>query len=717
MKKIDYRHFICLAVTLGFIACGIFLFSNAFGRIIEAGRDFGLSAAYYFCSLFDIPMKFRVTVNDLPKIPFFDFLPGKTFSPFLPETWAEFQTKWGAYWTTWASRENFLGYLSIFGGVSKAFIIALIPVMVLLIVLRRVFKNYLTKLNNNYGAESRPLRGYKQFVGKVVVPVRDWLKSFCGFVMEHRRYWQIWLCLWLFYFNAFTIFLEFLAWYLYFVFSFDVANLYLQIYKLFLDLWTVFDFVPFVVWAVGAVWLLDRLSKRCALDNLEHNERKNRGFLNERGMFLTAFGQPGVGKTLWVTDAALSFEAQILDDALEIILETDMHFPYFPWIGFENALKEAIEAHVCYDVWSVRKFVRMARAAWEAVPSPELLFGYDFERYGLTYDNRLTLIDIWQALEDYAQAYFIYTVQSSYLISNYSIRSDKLIEDYGNFPLWNTDFFRRDSRLIDSFSRHAHILDYDMLRLGKRMLEDNPNRYAFGFGVYVLDEIDKELKNTPELKGVEANSELCNQKNDLTTTCLMLARHGCVVAGRVFIHVVASLQRTGSLGAKVLELGDTVELRDKGEMLPVLPFWSPYWIAELFVTFLLGKHDPLYLQYRNARGDNTLFMYLFHGLAAKLHHYRERTIDLYGCQKVVVRVERGTLDGDFKDCVWYRQKKKVYSGRYKTDCMNAIFEARGEMNAVGLDELAEYAGIMATAAERAEQHSHMQHDIDASISA
>ena len=490
-----------------------------------------------------------------------------------------------------------------------------------------------------------------------------------------------------------------------------------QIYKLFLDLWTVFDFVPLVVWVVAVIWFLDHRSKRRGIDNLYHNERKNRGFLNERGMFLTAFGQPGVGKTMWTTDAALSYEVQILDDALEVILETDMHFPYFPWITFENKLREAIENHICYDIWSVKAYVHAARDAWNKSPTQEGIFGYEYERYGLTYDNKLTLIDIWKGLEDYAQAYFIYTVQSSFLISNYSIRSDKLISDLGNFPLWDTDFFSRDSRLIDSFSRHAHILDYDMLRLGKRMLENNPNRYAFGFGVYVLDEIDKELKNTPELQGIERKSDECNQKNDLTVTCLMLARHGCVVAGRVFIHIVASLQRTGSLGAKVLELGDTIELREKSEMLPVLPFWAPYWIFELFVNFFLGKHDSLYLRYRNSRGDYTLFMYLFHGFMAKLHHYRERIIDMYGCQRVMVRVERGTQDGDYKDCVWYRQKKKIFSGRYMTDCMNAIFEARGEMNAVGLDELAEYAGIMATAAERAEQHSHMQHDIDASISA
>ncbi len=361
----------------------------------------------------------------------------------------------------------------------------------------------------------------------------------------------------------------------------------------------------------------------------------------------------------------------------------------------------------------MKRWILQKRQCFEKTPSAEELFGYDFERYGMTYDDGLCLGDIWQAIEEHALAYFIYTVQSSYLIANYSIRSDKQVEDLGNLPLWDTDFFARDSSLEGS--RYAHILDFDMLRLGRRMLENNPNRYAYGFGVYVISEIDKERKNAPTTRELKANAKDCNQLNDLFNTCMKMSRHACVVANRVFVHIIGDLQRTGSLNADYLELGDTVELRSKGSMLPVLPFWAPFWIAELAVDFILGKHDDFYLQYRHVRADLTLFMYLVHGFAARLAGYRERVYNLYGCQRVTVRVERGTKDGDFSDCTWYRQSKKVYSRRYATDCMSAIFEAHGEMNAVGLDDLKEYASVMATEAERSAQHSHFQHDIDTAI--
>lgn len=70
-KKIDYRHILCIVITIGFILCSIFAFSNSLGRIIESGRDFGLSVAYYFCEMFQIPNNISPTVNSLPKIPFF----------------------------------------------------------------------------------------------------------------------------------------------------------------------------------------------------------------------------------------------------------------------------------------------------------------------------------------------------------------------------------------------------------------------------------------------------------------------------------------------------------------------------------------------------------------------------------------------------------------------------------------------------------------------
>lgn len=711
-RNLNYRHYICIAITFGFLACGVFVFPNALGRLIEGVRDFALSVAYFFCGFFGIESRINPTVNELPKIPFFDFLSGSSVSTaVMPETWDSFKASWSSYWGLWASKGNIVGYLIVLGNI----LLSTFPVILLLIValflVRLCVWRYLNKQNNYYGVETRPLQVFKRISNVTYRPIRIFLLGIVAFIREHKTYWIIWVCLWAYYFNFFTIVLELFAYLFYFVISFDFVDLYRQVYKLCVDLSVVVSFVPRWAWALFILWGLNWLSKKRGYAKLNHRERCNRGFLNERGVLNDIFGYPGAGKTLLETDMALSYEVQILDDALEVILETDMHFPFFPWINLENELKRAIRFHVVYDVWSCRRWIRKKQRRWEQGKTQARLFGYDYERYGLTYDNKLYIADVWQALEDYARAYLIYTVQSSYIIGNYSIRSDKMIEDLGNFPLWDTDFFKRDSRLIDSFSRHSHILDFDMLRLGKKMLEDNPNRNAFGFGVYVVTEIDKERKNSPELQEVKRNADECNQKNDLYNVTVKMARHACVIANRVFVHVLGDLQRTGSLNSDLLQLGDTIEVLDKDEMKPALPWWSPFWIYEFLCSLVIGKFNKFYLQSRFNRADSTLFLYILKGIVAVVHNYRERMNNIFGSQVLHVRVVRGTDDRETKDCKWFRQSKKIFSKRYSTDCLSAIWEVRGEVNAVGIDDLREYADIMATQDELEAQHSHFQSDI------
>lgn len=707
------RHIICIAVTLGFIAIGVFMFPNALGRLVESFRDFGLSVAYYYCELFGIEYGFTPTVNQLPRATFFSFFGNaETPTTTIADNWDGFKSDWTAYWNLWANKDHFISYLSFLGNILAVVCKALIVIIPFCILLYFLLKRYLKKQNNDYDRDTRPLKIFKTVSYYTYRPIKLWLIGCIAFLREHKSYISFWLCLWLFYFNAFTIIIEFLAYYFYFVISFDVASIYRQIYKLFLDLWTVMNFVPLWAWIIIAYFVLNAVCVKRAYQHLYHNERRNRGFLNERGVCNTVYGYVGAGKTALITDMALSAEVQMLDNAFEIILETDMRFPFFPWINLENELKRAVTFHVVYDIWSCKRWLHKKYCRWQKTPCKEKIFGYDYERYGLTYDNRLEVIDIWNALRDYACAYFIYTVQSSYIISNFSIRSDKLISDIGNFPLWNTDFFKRDSRLIDSFSRHSHILDFDMLRLGKKMLNENPNRNAFGFGVYVVSEIDKERKNSPELQEVKRNADECNQKNDLFNACLKMSRHACVIANRVFLYILNDLQRTGSLNSDMLELGDTIDVFDKNEMSPVLPFFSPFWIIDLFCSFAFDKFYNYYTEYRYNRADNSLILYLVKTVMSKLYGYRERTNNLFGCQTVKLYVSRGFQDGKVKDCKWYRQSKKIYSKRYSTDCLSGIFEARGEINRIGIDDLREYADMMATHDELLMQHSHFQNEIN-----
>ncbi len=736
-RKFNYRHIICIAITLGFLACSVFLFPNALGRLIEGGRDFGLSVAYYFCEIFGIKHGISPTVNDLPQIPFFSFLapsaPSEPSLPstVLPNTWEQFQANWAAYWRLWASMDNFTGYLSFLGGglytLCKVAII-LLPFVLLFVFL---FRHSMKKQNNDFNKDSRPLRAWKKTINYTYLPIKHWLVEFFYFVKSHRVYLILWAVIWAYNFNAFSILLEFFAFYFYFVVSFDLVNIYRQVYKLFVDLAPMFTFIPLWIWFIFGFWLFNRFRRKIGYMRLMHNERKNCGFINERALVALIVGTMGKGKTTMLNSMCLSTEVLFRDKAFELLLECDMKFPNFPWINLENALKQAIAEHRVYNLATCRDFVRRLRTCFYMgvisktmykcvrrhlkksyrITYGNLCFDYDFDKYGLTYNDNLEVIDLWKVIEDYAQLYFIYVMESSLMIANFSIRSDMLIADVGNFPLWNGDFFRRDSRLIDSYSRHAHILDFDTLRLGRTVIENNELRNAFEFGIVAVSEIGKERLNSKvsQSRGLKAKNEETNQENDGFNDGLKMARHRATVCNFPFIKIISDEQRAMSLGADARELFDIINIREKTETVLLMPFFS---LEELLYGWLFGKFRNLYTQHRYNRGDNTLLMHFIKGIAARFNHYYNRVYNTFGCHRLRVQVESGALEGQYKEQNYYISRKKDYSRRFATDCFADFFREKALTSPVGLNDIDEYETERATWEELKKQTSYFIRDLE-----
>lgn len=705
-KRIDYRHIICIAITLGFAACAVFVFPSALGRIIEGGRDFGLSVAFYFCRLLNIPNNITPTVNELPN------MDGILPSVPIADDWEQFKADFAAYWRLWADADNFLSYFSFLGNLLYKICVFILLVMPVFIVAVVMLGRYLRRQNNDFDKDSRPLKAVKQISRYTYRPVKSWFIGFFGFVREHKPYWVAWLCIWAYNFNLFTIALEFFAFYFYFVVSYDFVNIYRQVYKLFLDLYVPFTFIPLWAWAVIALVLFDKFRTSIAYARLNHYERRNRGFINARPIVYMVCGTMGCKKTTAITDMALSQEVMFRDKAFEKILENDLKFPFFPWCNLENELRRAMEYHAIYNLATVRKFIAKKAARWQKSPCRERLFGYDYERYDLTYDDKLKTVDIWQVVETYAQLYFIYIIQSSLLIANYSVRVDGLLSDLGNFPLWNSEFFKRDSRLIDSYSRHAHILDFDSLRLGRKVIEGNRNADNFEFGVVVITEVGKERGNALENQEVKKRDETTNRKNDLFNSWLKMVRHSATVDNFPFVRVITDEQRPESWGADARDLCEIVHIRESGETRLAMPFFS---LAELLYSWIFSKFAGLYYQYRYVRSDNTLPMYLLKLLTAKVQHYYAGIYNRFGYCRLRVQVERGTQDGRVSENKYYLSSKKIYSKRFSTDCFSDFFTEKALRSPVGIDDLREYATEKATFAELGLQNSYFVNDLLAGL--
>ena len=559
--------------------------------------------------------------------------------------------------------------------------------------------------------DSAPLRAVRWMLYKWYYPVYSWARHLIAFIQEHEALWQFWLILFLLYFNAFTIVLELCAYYVYFAISFDFINLYKQVYKLFLDLRAFFGFMPVFFYVILALILLDKLAKKKGYDRLEHNERKNRGFINSLGTVTYIYSEMGAGKTSMLTDMSLSMEVQLRDDALEIILECDVLFPNFPWLKFERELRSAYAKHDIYDKWSCVRWMRARQAVFEQDPCSENIFGYDIDHYPMEFDHKSHIEYIWETLLDYALAYTIYTVESSLIVSNYSIRVDGLMNDLGNFPIWNSDFFHRDSRMMDAFSRHSHILDFDMIRLGNQILEKNPNRYAFGWGVWVITEADKEFKNTLELQEVKGMVDECNQKNDLTHVLMKMARHACYIRHRNMVRIAADMQRIENITANLRGIGQVALIAESSEDYVVLPFYSSYKLFSPLLLPLKSKFDSMYVNNRFLRADNRLLTNGVEYLRSKIGQWNDRTYSVFGAKSLSIELQSGRMEGNVKITKYNLSFMKGRSKRNGSDCMAGTFESRGACNLIGLNDMAEYADYIATQDELYLQNSYTQKEL------
>lgn len=728
MKKIkfDYRHIICCIITAGFLACiGVF-FSKSIIRIIESARDLGLSIGYYFAELLELEHGIFPTVNLLPVNP-------TTPTIFLPETWEEFGVKWNEYWTIWASGDNFTLYFNWLCIFLSNILIYLQMIIILILIFFIIFKRSLNKKNNDYNKDTRPLTYFKIAVKYTYTPVKKWLVSFIDFVKTHKPYYIIWLIIWGINFNVFSIVAEAFAYYFYFIISFDCATIYRQVYKLILDLYVPIKTIPVFGWIIIAIALINLIRKKIAIARLNHYERKNRGFINSLPITSMDCGTMGSGKTTMITDMALSQEIMFRDKALEMLLEADLKFPNFPWINLENTLKHAMKKRLIYNLATIKVFINHLKYIFfESLDKDKstkkamrryykktlklnysnFLFDYDYNTYGLYHDDKLKVVNVWEVIEDYAQLYFIYIIKSSLILSNYSIRTDNVQMDEGNFPLWNTDFMSRNSKYIDAISRHSHILDFDALRLGKKINEEGPFKDSFEFGIVVITEIGKERGNSIELQGKKKDDNVTNQKNDLFNYTIKMIRHSATINNYPFVKVLTDEQRPESWGADARDLCQIINIREKEDIRLAMPFFA---LEELTYSFCFNKFIDLYNKYRFNRGDNTLVMHLLKTITAKLQNHYKNTYNLYGYSLINADQERGTQDEQPKKLKYYLMPKKIYSNRYKTNSHGDFFIKKALMSAMGLDDIPEYQTEKATLEELKAQNSYFIKDITENI--
>ena len=684
-------------ITLLSIVLGTTIFYKSFVRLGETFGDLWSSLQYYVCEIFSIEHGVHAGVTDKSDV--------LEWNELLPETPKIFKSKSTLFFKLFFHSANVKGFITAIGmgaGNVARYLVLFLPLILLLVCMVR--KAYSTP-NKNHNQDTKPLKAFKWLASKTYQPLKRFVMEYLDYIRENVKWKITWITIWVMNLNVASIIVAFVAYYLYFAVTFKLTTLYGQFCNLILDLELVLKQLPWFLTGTVAWCIFNCMRENIGRQVLQHNEAKNCGFIKELPIVSMSCGSMGKKKTTQTTDMSMSQTVMFRQEAFKRLQKQDMKFPFFPWICFEKELQKCMEYGRVYNLASIRTWVAQKRERYEKHGNADWqLYGYDVCRYGMYFDSALKNEYLFDVLETYAKLYFIYVIESSLLVSNYSIREEDILYDSGNFPMRAYSFFTP----APEYTRFAHILDFDVFRLGKKVIANNPNAGSFEFGVVVITEIGKERANMLELKEMKKGADEANQKNDLFNAWLKMCRHSATVDNYPFIKVFVDEQRPESWGADARDLCDILTIVNSGKPKLALPFYT---IEEMLCDWAFSRFITMYYNFRHSRGDNTLFVYLLKCIVSKIWARNERIYNRFGYSVLSIEKERGTQDSKPERKRYYLANYKIYRERFTTDCFSDYFNELAEKSGVGLMDYRAYASVKASVEELKLQNSYFIRDL------
>lgn len=702
-----------LAITLAFLCIGAACFRNSYIRLAESVRDVGTSYAHNFNG--DVAL----TVSQPSSVDLKDL-------GILPEDMDIFLIRLRLYGKMLVSLPNAKHYIS---GIAETVYYVLFALEIFVFPLSAVIAVYLLVngkiVNNEHNKDTRPLKAVKRIAKVTYRPLKRALTRYTEYLKTKKEegggkyFVYVWLALWSVHFNFAAIFLELAA----FLLCFDLAKLYVQIYKLFLDLSVVITFFPAWCWAIIGLIGYNMWRHWFARKKIKKIEKYDEEFVADLSVGTLFIGKVGTKKTTSMTDIAITLNKRFRDKAYELLIDHDLKFPDFPWINLELCIKSGMERGAICNLATCRQFILRLKMLYQPTPCQKKfgqlikrqlkkcygysygpLFGYDSDRYGDTCYDNLAVNKLFDVLETYAQLYFIYIVSSSLLISNYAVRIDDYLEDEGNFPKWNADFFRRDPKEIEKHTRYSHRLDFDAIRLGTRFVKDNQFKDSVDFGIILVTEIGKERGNQKTIKFCYAPNG-ADPENDLMSLDEKLVRHRGTVANFPFVAYLADEQRAASLNLNEQELFDVCRIQSSTDFKVVTNLFALDALGYLFARKIFEK---FYKEDRYYKGNNSLLRHTVKSAFGVVYrHYVYNIYNLYAVSTVEMTVEDMRNSKNDKGKKYKLIKLKIHAGRFDTSCWSAFYYVKTKRSKLGIGNIPEYGGKTATFEELDGQHSYV----------
>ena len=103
-------------------------------------------------------------------------------------------------------------------------------------------------------------------------------------------------------------------------------------------------------------------------------------------------------------------------------------------------------------------------------------------------------------------------------------------------------------------------------------------------------------------------------------------------------------------------------------------------------------------------------MYLLKHLIGGFTGHVDRYRNVFGYKVMQLRLEGGT-DGESRKALYVISKKKLYAGRYSTDCLKGLYVDKLRTCRRSLADLPTYRDIVAEPDELKEQNSYFVNDV------
>ena len=692
LTKLEKRlHAISASISLLFLIYGIFVAPYSYLRVINEVESLLRSAVFYLCRVMGLGDFVHVSVNEIPDVPFVPFL------PIEPEM---FKSQFAAMWKLLFTKENFLMYMVRVSEVAKVISRLSLPLLCLFLIIYLKFNQAADTETDNFGEESKALKRLKRILDKVSRPVRLVMDYFAW--VKQRKWKIVWLCIWLLNLNIVTVLMAVVSYYLYFSVSFDLVNLYIQLYKLSLDFAVASAALPLIGWLIIGYYLVDKIRTWRAYETLNKFECRNKAFLETLPLVTLITGKMGTNKTKSLTDFGLSFQDLFRDRQRKQMFDIQAEFPFFDWIGYGNEIKRAFLFRQIRSLASARKFAEKKKARFIKTGDLYQIRHYDVDKYSMFFDNGIVRVSLFDRMNDYACLMYMYILQSV-LAGNYSVRLEDVMYDKGKFPLWGNDYFKALSVEREAQYRHCHKINFDTLRLGLTVDPECDCAGAFECGIVLHTEMGKDYGNRETNDGYKRTDKQANPKNDMSIYRHKMARHSSTVCFFPYYRYIGDEQRPESVGADLREVLAVVRCLESSEDRLAIHMFL---FEQFFFDMACSIWQNWYVRYSHNRADHSLIEFLIKHFVNAINGWYRRKTMRFAYNILELSVEEGTLDGDKRPGMYFLSHKKIHADRYRTDCFADVFAERAEASSWSFEDSPCFEGDVATSEEVMETNSY-----------